>query len=489
MILKGRRKIYTIDEIDENNIIDVVNNALILHMENMAEEEYLYWYRRGIQPILDRKKKVRKDICNKVVVNNADQVVVFKNGYFLPKPAFYVTRKGKASKIEKLNDYLYTSGKQMVDNQVANWFHTVGVGVLFVRANKDTNTDRPCKVYCLDPRSAFNTYSYKIGNPRNMGVNLIQIGEEIYIDVYTKEKIFKLKGTTTSKTKANDTPVATALSIVSQEDNPLKRIPIIEYQFNENRMGAFENCLSIMDAINRVESNRLDGIEQFIQSLAIAVNCQFPEGTTTKDIMQAGMLVLKSTGENKADFWTEANQLDQSQTQITLDNYYEQLCDKAGIPYVNRSSGGTSDNVGAVYLRNGWAMADTHCRNTEDLFKMSNREFDKIFLDILKTKADFDISLNDFEVQIPREEMSNLLVKSQGALNLKQLGLSPEKVLAMSGLSNDPVNDVAESKKYIDAVWGTEKKESPVPSPNESVPNEKANSDTITGAMDNVNSL
>lgn len=454
MILKGRRKIFAIDEINKDNIIETVNNALCYHFENMVEEEYLYWYRRGVQPILDREKKIRSDINNKVVINNADQIVVFKNGYFLPKPAFYVTRKDNANKIEKLNEFLYTSGKQTVDNQLADWFHTVGLGVLFARANKENDKEKPVEVFCLDPRTAFTTYSRKVGNPANMGINIVQNDEKVYIDVWTKDSVYHLYGSMKPKIDTNSVMVAEASSIVKIEPNPLGMIPIIEYQFNSNRMGAFETCLSLMDSINRIESNRLDGVEQFIQSLAVAVNCQFPEGTTIKEIMKAGMIVLKSIGENKADFKIISEQLDQTQTQTTLDNYYEQLCDKAGIPYVNRSGGGSSDNVGAVYLRNGWAMADTHCRNTEDLFKESNRLFDKLFLNILKTKANFEISINDFEIQIPREEMSNLLVKTQGALNLKQLGLSPEKVLAMSGLSNDPVNDVAQSREYIDRAWG-----------------------------------
>ena len=41
-------------------------------------------------------------------------------------------------------------------------------------------------------------------------------------------------------------------------------------------------------------------------------------------------------------------------------------------------------------------------------------------------------------------------------MNLKQLGLSPEITLAKSGVSNDPVADVANSKRYIDAAWNVQ---------------------------------
>ena len=57
--LIGRKTIYTSYEvIDESNIITVLNEALAIHIENMIAEDYLYWYRRGISPILDRTKQM-----------------------------------------------------------------------------------------------------------------------------------------------------------------------------------------------------------------------------------------------------------------------------------------------------------------------------------------------------------------------------------------------------------------------------------------------
>ena len=49
-------------------------------------------------------------------------------------------------------------------------------------------------------------------------------------------------------------------------------IPIIEYPANKARLGAFEIVLPLLDAINTVESNRLDGVEQFVQALMLFHN-------------------------------------------------------------------------------------------------------------------------------------------------------------------------------------------------------------------------
>ena len=113
-MLFGRRDIFTaVEDLTEDNVIDEVNSALVYHLMNVQEEDYLYWYRRGFQPVLERTKTYNDFVCNKVVVNIADEICTFKGGYLLQEPAAYVSRKsGKQSKVNKLNEYLHRSGKQ-----------------------------------------------------------------------------------------------------------------------------------------------------------------------------------------------------------------------------------------------------------------------------------------------------------------------------------------------------------------------------------------
>ena len=460
--LFGRRKIYTsTDVITADNVIKEVNDALTIHMSNAREESFLYWYRRGLQPILDRKKEVRPEICNKITINNADMVATFKNGYFLTKPATYVSRKEDdviTKKVNQLNEYVYLSGKYEVDNEVVDWFHTVGLGTLYVDINRDnSDTDAPAKVYSLDPRGAFVVYSTRPGNRPVFAVNMVINNKQLFADVITETNIFRLAG---QPVIDGTTQIADAYKITANftdvqaiEPNILGKIQIIEYAYNSLRMASFESAIPIMDAINLVESNRNDGIEQFIQSLTVLYNCELEEGTTANTIRQNGLIQLKSVGENKADIKILSEQLDQSQTQTTLDNLYEQMLDKAGVPSSIRDSGSTSDNVGSVYLRSGWAMADTHARNTEDEFKRSNKYFDEVMLAILKRKANFEIKPSDFELKIVRNDLNNLLVKTQAAMNMKELGFAPALAFERSGLSNDPITDVEISKEYIDAKW------------------------------------
>ena len=453
--LHGRIKIFsTADDITPDNVIERVNEALSLHMINLRAEDYLYWYRRGVQPILERKKEVRPDICNKVVINTAEQVCVFKNGYFLTKPAFYVSRRDDediTDKVKELNEYLYISGKNYVDNLTVDWFHTVGVGAIFVEPSDED--DVPYKVHSLDPRQSFVVYSLRPGNEPVMGVNIVVVEGTLIFDVWTRDTKYTLRGGKMGDVSTPRVPyVANAIELISVEPNILDEIPIIEYIYKNNRMGAFEAAIPLMDTMNTVESNRIDGVEQFIQSLFVGVNIQLPEGETANSIRERGMIIFDSVGENKADIKLISQELNQTQTQTTLDSLYEQILEKCGVPStVGRDYGSTSDNVGAVYLRNGWAVADTDARNETDNFLESNKLFDRIMLKILKRKNGFSLKMSDFELRIERNDMNNLLVKTQAAINMRDLGLAPQIWLERSGLSNDPLKDIELSKEYMDA--------------------------------------
>lgn len=454
-ILYGRRDIYSgVEEITKDNVIDEVNSALVYHWKNLEEEEYLYWYRRGLQPILKRTKERNTIVLNKVVENHAEEIVAFKNGYFLMEPARYVSRRpGAKSKVDKLNEYLYRSGKGDVDNALADWFHMVGKAALYIESNKDA--DIPVRCYALDPRSAFVVYSLRPGNEPLYAVNMVMGADTVSIDVYTTDSVYRLSGAAKSgnaSTEKNFT--ATASEVQKVESNPLGAIPIIEYRYNSVNMGSFESVVYLLDAINNVQSNRIDGVEQFIQSIAVAVNCQFEDDVTADKIRKAGMIALRSVGENKADFRILSEELDQQQTQTLVDDLYDQALRICSMPTTTKGGRSTSDTGQAVIFRDGWEQAAASARNTEDLFKQSNRIFDKIFTDILRAKGLLDIKLIDFELNFVRNETANVQSKAQAMQTMLAAGMHPELAFAKSGISNDPVADLKMSEKYLKMVWG-----------------------------------
>ena len=454
--LFGRYTIYTsLDDVYENNVIDEINSALPIHIQNLMAEEYLYWYRRGVQPILNRTKERNSFINNRVVENHAEEIVAFKNGYlFFSQPAFYIARrKGAQGKINKLNEYLYRSGKTQADNELADWFHTVGKAALMVEPNDDP--EEPVKAYALDPRSAFVVYSTRPGNKPVYAVNMVTRDKDVSIDVFTRTQVFRIRGSA-SKTLPMIDPntVATAINVEAVEPNVLGYIPIIEYSYNSVNMGSFEAVIPLLNMINNMRSNQIDGVEQFIQNLMVMYNCELPDDENVNTLKQKGLLILKSFADNKADVKILSEQLNQTDTQVLVNSVYEQVLTICAMPSTRKGGTSTSDTGAAVEMRDGWMQATNSARNTEDLFKKSNRYFDEIFIEILRRKGLLDIQLSDFEIHFTRYETANIQSKAQAFQTLMSAGLDPTLALSKSGVSSDPVADYKMSEKYIKMIWG-----------------------------------
>lgn len=456
--LHGRLPIYTsIEYLTPENIIYEVNEALSVHAFNLEQMEYLYWYRRGVTPIYDKVKEIRPEICNKIASNVAGYIVDFQDGYFLTQPATYIPRKGReevADKIGILNEYLYRSGKPIADNEIVDWFHIVGKSDLFVRSVDDD--EMPFKAYALDPRSTFVVRSTAPGNdPVFAGYLVIQDGE-VRVDVWDRRNVFHLRGGKVPKmTGPIKNLMTTAYELESTEPNPLGLIPIIEYQHNSVWMGAFENALDLLDALDSLLSGRLDAVDQFIQSLLVFYNCDLGVDENGNPITPAfirahGAVFLKG---DQVDLKEISSQLDQSQTQVLVNNIYDTVLTICGMPTTSNSFPGDSTGL-AIELKDGWTICEMNARNKEDLFKKANRQFDEIIVKILRDKGLLDINLSDFELHFTRNELRAVQSKATALNTLMASGLHPTLALAKSGISADPVSEYELSQDYMKLRWG-----------------------------------
>jgi SPP1 family phage portal protein len=269
--------------------------------------------------------------------------------------------------------------------------------------------------------------------------------------------VYHLSGTVVGKlitTERNHDFMTTATTLDYSEPNVLGYIPIIEYQYNSINTSAFELAIPLIDELSNLTSNACDGVEQFIQSLAIAVNCEFPEKTTITDIRRAGMIALRSVGDNKADFRVLTEQLDQSQTKVLTDTLEDKIRCICAMPSRNNGSSAYDTTGAAILASYGWYQADCCARNTEDLFRESNRQFDRIIVEILRRKGLLDIDPSDFELNFPHGETANVQSKAQAFQTLMAAGMHPELAAEKSGISSDPVKDMKMSEAYLKMVWG-----------------------------------
>lgn len=456
----GRTKIYSdVSAVTADNVAKVLSNTLVYHITNSAQCDRLYRYYKGDQPILNRQKEIRPEINNKIPENHANEIVSFKTGYLCGEPLQYVSRSSaeKASgDIGRLNDMMLLCGKDALDKQLAEWMYICGTGYRMITPNSQyirseivpkllnrqtdfSEDEAPFQIFTLDPRYSYVVYHSSLAEEPLMAVKyVVRVDKSIVYSVYTPTQYFELD-------TAN--PVGD-MRVTRAENRSFNSIPIVEYPLNNSRLGIFEIVQPILDAINTVQSNRLDGIEQFIQSLLVLYNCDIDDDTA-KAIRDAGLIKLKSVGDNKADLKEIAAQLNQSETQTLVDYMYQTVLNIVGMP--NRNGGtSTSDTGSAVVMRDGWESAEARAKCDELMFKQSERQFLKAALQIIRATVGTSLTLADVEAKFTRRNYENLQSKAQTLdLMLKNPHIHPLLAFEHSGLFSDPEAAYAMSEDYF----------------------------------------
>ena len=210
-----------------------------------------------------------------------------------------------------------------------------------------------------------------------------------------------------------------------------------------SRQGAFETVLPILDALNNIASNRVDGVEQFIQSLLVLTNADITSDQYNEMLKEGGLL-LPADGDAK--YLTQ--ELNQTQTQTMVDYMYQTILTICGMP--NRNGGNsTSDTGSAVIMRDGWSAAEARAKDTELMFKQSEKRFLKIALSIANIVADNDFNASSIEIRFTRRNYENIQEKAQVLLQmLSSDKIHPRLAFAHCGMFADPEVAYAASVEY-----------------------------------------
>lgn len=450
-VLTGRKQLFTSKEVNTENIKDILESIFPQHLKNSEDIDYLYWYYRGNQPILRRTKKVRKDIKNMTVENHAYEIVEFHTGYTFGPPIQYIQRQREdeiegeeqleTKRVSKLNELMYLNDKTSKDRELGEWMLIGGVGYRMVLPYKDEYV--PLKVDTLDPRYSFVVYSTGFGKePVLAGTYVVETDE-----IDTKRRIGLY-----SKTEYWEVVYSSSLGeyvIVDHKTHTLGGLPIIEYPANPSRLGVFEPVIGMLDAINNVTSNRMDGIEQFIQSIMKFINVDISKDDFL-ELLDLGAIKVKSNGTDKADVELMTSELNQDQTQTFVDYLYQTVLTITGVPDRRASSGGNTGQ--ALTIGQGWTNAESRAMALEQMFKSSESKFLKVVLNILRGKSieGFkDLKLSDIDVKFTRNKTDNLLVKTQGLQNMLEAGIHPRIAIATCNLFSDPEEVFMVSSEHL----------------------------------------
>ena len=463
----GRRAIYTDEtEITSENVVDVLKKSMKIHQKNREDIVWLQDYEKGNQPVLGRKKEVRPEINNKIVENHASSIVSFKTGYLFGSPVSLVQRADKDStgepptmddkRVSMLNEMLIEQSKAAKDQRLAHDFCTSGVGYRMVLPKRRR---KPWEVSLfdiipLDPRSTFVVRTNDVYKDVIMAVTYSQKANSDYENlalasdssiardvkrrygVYTNDRYYEIQDD----------------KILFEKENPIGVIPIVEYVFDEDRMGAFEKVIPLLDALNLTASERQDDLEQFVQSILVLLNSDM-RAEELESLPPNAILLLNSARDGvntDAKMLTQA--MDQSSTQSYVDHTLEQMEKIACVPGKTANAQNTTGE--AIQLSDGWQLAETAAKGEEHIFEESERRLLEVILAILRIDIDADkmlktLRLSDIDIKFTRNRTDGLLVKAQALQMLLNAGIKNKHAFEACGLWSDTQTVWDDSKDTI----------------------------------------
>lgn len=464
----GRLNIYTSEPyITRDNLIDVLSAAKSTHQMNASDMKKLLDYEKGKQE-LPRVKKIRPDIDICDVDNIANQITEFKLGYDWGYPISLIQRgqndKHNSDSIALLNDYYELAGNRGKQQELARYVEITGVGYTYVDINSEYEEgDSPFTLDVLDPRTTFVVRStYYTDNRIIMAVtfsNTDDKGNAIY-NCFTKNRRY----------------IVNEKNEITEWLNILGIIPIVEWIRAYDRMGCFERQIPEMDALNLLNSDFINDVDQNTQAIWHANDVVFPtetieleDGSTVEKTKRPenGQWIQTFTNNNGNKPFINPLTINYNYSGIlsNIVNKRQTILSKCDVPQRNDNSGGSTGI--AMSDASGWSAAEASAskkENIQDLCKCQElRVVFKAIQHQTKIKADDPIkqlSLADIKPYIKRQKSYEMTVKTNAFATMVAHGINGLDAIQSINFFDDPSEVWERSKdtieKYQEKTFGEE---------------------------------
>ena len=427
---------------------------MLTHAENIVEIKYLRNYVKGVQPILDRVKEIRPEINIKAVFNRAAQIVEFKLNYEFGSPITFVQRSkedGSDGNIDdkavaKLNELLNYAKKPSVDLQIARDMKTCGVGYRLIEPNQKKN--RLIKTTSLNPETTFIVYRNDAYREPILGVTYFQNRDgNIRYSAYSNSTRYEFTAPMVSDSTSSIVNPSTYPNIIGE-------IPIVEYINDHERMSSFERVISLIDALNTSNSDRLNDIAQHVQNLLWLNNADIDSDDIPK-LREYGLIKTKSVNGINASVSYVESVLNQSETQTLVDYINNQIDVIANIPGRQETGGGSTGS--AMNLSNGWQAAETAAKGMEIVFTESERRTLEVIDGIIQNSADVPpelsgLNIEDIDPKFSRNKTYDLATKCSSLAALLNVGVDGLTAFTVVGLFTDPQLAWNNSKDAVEKI-------------------------------------
>lgn len=262
--LNGQHSEYRGDEMitrgrEQPLDVKLINDCIKQFDNDAKRRAKLYAYYLGQHDINGRIRTAGLP-NNKIVHNYPHYIATVTSGYLIGDPVQYADGKQEAA-LEAVLDAYNAADVQSIDAELALNQAIYGRGIELCYADSQA---RP-RTTSISPEHAFVVYDDTAEAQPMFGVHRLtgtdEQGNAYYkrITVYTLADVLEYEADTKG--------MATKLS--KQYRHNFGLVPMVEYWNNSAELGDFEPVISLIDAYNVLESDRINDKEQFADALLV----------------------------------------------------------------------------------------------------------------------------------------------------------------------------------------------------------------------------
>lgn len=420
---------YTLSK--DTKITNQVLNDVIQYNEQwikrykMLEDYYL-----GKHAICDRNKDAYLS-NNKVVVNHAKYITDTNTAYLLGNPVDY--QVSECYDIQPLLDIYKKQTINDLDSEIAKDISIFGKQYEYVYANEDAEP-RSCE---SDNKHTIIVYDDTVEHKKLFGLiyrpihhgETFKYYEIIYVD---KKEIINYKCYSKSLQKVG-----------ISELHSFGDVPIIEYKNNPEFLGDFEPVISLIDAYNLLQSDRINDKEQLVDAILCLYGMDFDEeqGEQLKESRMLADIPI----DGKAEYLIKT--LQEADVDVLRKNIENDIHKISMVP--NMSDENFIGNSSGVAIRYKLLAFEQNIKNKERYMEKGLMERFKLYNNFLVIKSQMsEVPIEEVDAVFKRNLPSNDFETSQMINNLSDL-IDSETLISQLSFIKD-ASEIVELKKQED---------------------------------------
>lgn len=373
----------------------------------------------GKHDILNRTKEQKDLSNNRLMINHAEYITDFATAYFIGNPIKYTFPEEENRNDDDLLLQAFKKANiNQVDTEIVRDLSIFGIGIEYVYQDKEGNT----KSTNLDPRTAFLVVDDTVEENSLLGVHRIKKR-----DIDNKEVGEIIKAITENTIYTYEFKSGT-LKLINKESNIFNQIPMIEYWNKVNQKGDFESVISLINAYNLLQSDRVNDKEQYVDALLVLYGTLAGDDSeeklkTARELKRLGLLEL-SEGD-KVEYLSKT--FHEADVELLKKSIVEDIHKISKVP--NLTDENFAGNSSGVAMRYKLLGLEQLAQTKEEYYRIGLKDRINLYANILNIKM-ISVDVDNVQITFTRSLPVNELEIAQLITNLQNT-VSQETLLSL----------------------------------------------------------